>query len=263
MAAGRSVLSPIKMLGVGILYWNLLCVLSLLNTEPTMLGFYAGGVFGHSTTVLMTKLIGTGGAWLLLSGLAVTVFIFVAGMELKDIVERSLQGLEERGPDLGQRSLDWGQDVLYSLRERSRDLADSLRERFSKEPVEFDEDDWYGESFMDTGSVFTDDGFGYSEEDSLPPNSFEHSSEYEFHEDEESESLRMTIIRKKSLVMSPRLGFNNERWHKQNYLNLGRVSKMIVLLIQIQCLETRSSSIRSSATQSDETITTTSNEAGF
>ena len=41
-----------------------------------------------------------------------TVFIFVAGMELKDIVERSLQGLEERGPDLGQRSLNWGQDVL-------------------------------------------------------------------------------------------------------------------------------------------------------
>ena len=75
------------------------------------------------------------------------------------------------------------------MKERSQDLADSLRDRFAKEPVEFDEDDWYGESFMDTGSVFTDDGFGYSEEDSLPPTPFEHSSEYEFYEDEESESF--------------------------------------------------------------------------
>ena len=192
MAAGRTILGPVKMIGVGLLFWNLLCVLSLLHTEPTQLGFYAGGVFGHTTTVLMTKMIGTGGAWLLLSGLAVTIFIFVAGMELKDIVERSLQGIEERGPDLGQRSLNWSQDVLYLLKERSRDIADSvtgsLKDRFSREPV-VDEDDWYGDSFMDTGSVFTDDGFGYSEEDSLPPNSFEHSSEYDFHGDEESESF--------------------------------------------------------------------------
>ena len=86
MAAGRTILGPVKMIGVGLLFWNLLCVLSLLHTEPTQLGFYAGGVFGHTTTVLMTKMIGTGGAWLLLSGLAVTIFIFVAGMELKDIV---------------------------------------------------------------------------------------------------------------------------------------------------------------------------------
>ena len=192
MAAGRAILAPLKMIGVSLLFWNLLCVLSLLNTEPTQLGFYAGGVLGHTTTVLMTKMIGTGGAWLLLSGLAVTIFIFVAGMELRDIVERSLQGIEERGPDLGQRSLHWGQDVLYLLKERSRELADSvtgtLKDRFSREPV-LDEDDWYGDSFMDTGSVFTDDGFGYSEEDSLPPNSFDHSSEYDFQQEEESESF--------------------------------------------------------------------------
>ena len=61
MAAGRALLTPLKMVGVVLLYWNLLCVLSLLNTDPTQLGFYAGGVLGHTTTVLMTKMIGTGG----------------------------------------------------------------------------------------------------------------------------------------------------------------------------------------------------------
>jgi DNA segregation ATPase FtsK/SpoIIIE-like protein len=181
MAAGRKLLSPSKMFGVGLLYWNLLCVLSLLNSSSTELGFFSGGVLGHATVVTMTKLIGTGGAWLLLSGLAVTVFIFVAGMELREIVERSLQRLEERGPDLGQRSLHWGQEVLEHLKDSSMRWADSIKNKMSRSSVE-EQDDWYDDSFFETGSVYTeytDDGVEFTEEESLPPNSFEHSSEYE------------------------------------------------------------------------------------
>ena len=181
MAAGRKLLSPSKMFGVGLLYWNLLCVLALINASPTELGFYSGGVLGHATVVTMTKLIGTGGAWLLLSGLAVTVFIFVAGMELREIVERSLQRLEERGPDLGQRSLHWGQEVLDHLKDSSMRWADTIKNKMSRSSVE-EQDDWYDDSFFETGSVYTeytDDGVEFTEEESLPPNSFEHSSEYE------------------------------------------------------------------------------------
>ena len=76
------------------------------------------------TTVLMTKMIGTGGAWLMLSGLAVTIFIFVAGMELKDIVELAWS-IEER-VRFGSTLVGWGQDVLNLLKESSRDIADSV-----------------------------------------------------------------------------------------------------------------------------------------
>ncbi len=190
MAAGRRLLVPTKMAGVALLYWNLLCVLTLLNSEPTALGFYSGGVLGYGTMSVMTKIIGTGGSWLLLSGLAVTVFIFVAGMELREIVERSLQRLEERGPDLGQRSLHWGQEVLWQLKENSQRLSDSIRNRFSRNEDEYG---WDDESIFETSSVYvteyTDDGVEFTEEDSLPPNSFDHSSEYEHSEYEPSEDF--------------------------------------------------------------------------
>ncbi len=189
LIAGRRLLPPLKMVGITLLYWNLLCVLSLLNTEPTSLGFYTGGSFGHSTVTVMTKMIGTGGSWLLLSALSVVLIIVVAGMELREIVERSLQRIEEQGPDLGHRSLHWGQEVLFHLKDNSLRLADSLRDKFSRRQ-EVDEDQWYDdESFFDGEyhSEYTDDGTEYTEEDSFPPESFEAPSEYEYSESCHSE----------------------------------------------------------------------------
>ena len=187
LAAGRSVMSPKRIAGVVLLYWDLLCVMSLVQTETTDLGFHAGGVIGHGTVSAMVTFIGNGGAWIFLSGIAVTLFIFVAGMELREQVERLLTSVEEQGPDLGHRSLNWGQEVLYNIKEWSEGVAENVRAHFQSNDDEYDWDDSFYTEYTESGSMFTDDGREYSEEDSLPPNSYEHSSEYEYSEAEHSE----------------------------------------------------------------------------
>ena len=67
----------------------------------------------------------------------------------------------------------------------SEGVADSVREKFVSQMsligmIRFTR-------LHESGSMFTDDGLEYSEEDSLPPNSYEHSSEYEYSEAEYSE----------------------------------------------------------------------------
>ena len=183
-AAGRPLFSLVRMFGVLLLYWNVLCILSLLSMEPTSLGFYNGGTIGFASTSVMTKLIGSGGAWLLVGGLSVTIFIFVAGMELREIVEKLLQRLEEKGPDISQRSLHWGQDVLEKIKDSSLRIfgtvKNSIGERLQRSSTQIEnEDDWYGEN-----TSYTDDGIEMSEEDSLPPSHFDYSedaSEYTEH----------------------------------------------------------------------------------
>ena len=183
-AAGRPLFSIVRMFGVLLLYWNVLCILSLLSMEPSSLGFYNGGTIGFASTSVMTKLIGSGGAWLLVGGLSVTIFIFVAGMELREIVDKLLQRLEEKGPDISQRSLHWGQDVLEKIKDSSvrlfGNVKNSIEERFQRSSTHIeDEDDWYGEN-----TSYTDDGIEMSEEDSLPPSHFDYSedaSEYTEH----------------------------------------------------------------------------------
>ena len=158
LAAGRSVMSIQRVAGVVLLYWDMLCVISMVQTESTDLGFHAGGVVGHGTVSAMVTFIGNGGAWIFLSGIAVTLFIFVAGMELREQVERLLSSVEEQGPDLGHRSLDWGQEVLSNIKEWSESVAENVRARFQSNEDDYDWDDSFYTEYTESGSMFTDDG---------------------------------------------------------------------------------------------------------
>jgi DNA segregation ATPase FtsK/SpoIIIE-like protein len=203
-AAGRPLLSWIKMSASILFFWTILCFLSLLFSEVNHLGFYAGGSIGQQSILFMSKLIGPGGAWIMLTGMSVSLIIFIAGMELNEIVEGSLQRLEEQGPSIGKRYLNWGQETFSRMKEFSWDMKDSIAERFSKS--EWDEDDdWYDDyTFTDSGSCYTDDGMEYEDEDSLPPSVFEqeYSEDYSYDTQELPSDVDHTHTRVQNNVLA-------------------------------------------------------------
>ena len=182
VAADRPLISPVKMAGVGVLFWMTLCFITLLSVDIEIESFYPGGNLGFITISLMEKTIGYAGAWFVVLGVATTVFVFVAGKDLKELVEKGLQRVETDGPSLGRQSMNWGQEVFELVKDYTKQAKESLQDRFSGEDIWDEDDSWFTEEFSKT--EHTHDGMEYSEEDSFPPSVFEtdYDSEY-FSED--------------------------------------------------------------------------------
>ena len=170
VAADRALLSPVKLSGVAVLFWMVLCFVTLLSIDVEVTDYHPGGTLGFTTIVLMEKVIGYAGAWFVVLGVATTVFVFVAGKDLKDLVEKGLQRVEKEGPSLGRQSMNWGQEVFERIKEHSVRAKDAIQDRFSGDDW-VDEDDSWSHNFSDKS--YTDDGLEYSEDDSFPPSVFE------------------------------------------------------------------------------------------
>ena len=100
--------------GFGML-WALLGMIALIHPAATSAGYYPSGIIGYETQSLLVLIVGTGGSWIFLLSMLFLLGIYIVGLDLQDAASQSLDQIQEVGPPMGYRTLEYFKNTYYDI----------------------------------------------------------------------------------------------------------------------------------------------------